>query len=130
MFSLFAGCGSGRNQPNDFLPLLVGKPRVNDKKNRAGANLPNGDVPILFLIMGSVPNRYGVRVVKDKRSRLEINVVSGEIFMVLLLIVLESHDLNSAEDKHGVHTLVNTRARVRARAQKAGALKDTAMGDP
>jgi hypothetical protein len=68
VFSLFAGCGSGRNQPNDFLTLLVGKPRVNDKKNRAGANLPNGDVPILFLIMGSVPNRYGVWVVKDKRS--------------------------------------------------------------
>lgn len=66
---------------------------MNDKKNRAGANLPHGDVPILFLIMGSVLNRQGVWVVKDKRSRLEIHVVYGEIVLVLLLIVLESHDL-------------------------------------
>jgi len=94
VFSLFAGCGSGRNQPNDFLTLLVGKPRVNDKKNRAGANLPNGDVPILFLIMGSVPNRYGVWVIKDKSSRLEINVVSARFFWSCSSY-WKSHDLNS-----------------------------------
>jgi hypothetical protein len=95
VFPLFAGCGSGRNQPNDFLTLLVGKPRVNDKKNRAGANLPNGDVPILFLIMGSVPNRYGVWVVKDKSSRLEINVVSARFFWSFCSSYWKSHDLNS-----------------------------------
>jgi hypothetical protein len=40
-----------------------------------------------------------VWVVKDKHGRLEINVASGEIFLVLLLIELESHDVNAAQDK-------------------------------
>ena len=49
--------------------------------------------------MGSVPNRSAYGLSKDKRGRLEINVVSGEMFLVLLLIVLESHDVNAAQDK-------------------------------
>jgi hypothetical protein len=72
------------------------------KRIAPGLISPNGDVPILFLIMGSVPNRSAYGLSKDKRGRLEINVVSAEMFLVLLLIVLESHDVNAAQEQHKI----------------------------
>jgi hypothetical protein len=88
--SLFAGCGPCRNQPNDFF-TLVGKPGVDDEKDRPGPNLAKGDVSVFFVVMGKVPNGNGVGVVEHQFSRLKIDVMLGEILLVLPLVALETH---------------------------------------
>jgi len=70
------------------------------KRIAPGLISPNGDVPILFLIMGSVPNRSAYGLSKDQRCRHEIHVVSAEMFLVLLITERESYDVNAAQEQH------------------------------
>jgi hypothetical protein len=88
--SLFAGCGPGRNQPNDFF-TLIGKPGVDHEKDRPGANLAKGDVAVFFLVMGKVTNGNGIRVVEDQFSRPEIDIMLGKILLALPFVALETH---------------------------------------
>jgi hypothetical protein len=107
-FPLLTGCGSGRDQPNHFFALFIGEQCVNNKENRAWAKFANGVVPFLILIVKNVSNRHSVWVIEDQGGGWEINAVSREVVVVLLLVVFESHPVDPDTRYHGVHTHVNT----------------------
>src|ERR1700687_4464907 len=90
-FPLLTGCGSGRDQPNHFFAPFIGEQCVNNKENRAWAKFANGVVPFLILIVKNVSNRHSVWVIEDQGGGWEINAVSREVVVVLLLVVFESH---------------------------------------
>jgi len=69
---------------------------VDDEKDRPWANLAQGDIAVFIVAMGKVPDGNGVRVVEHQLSRLKIDIMLGEILLVLPPVALETHGLVSA----------------------------------